>query len=632
MHHVDISKCDGYCYLIVNASLSFCMKNSHKYLNLCFIVCCSVQSSSRTEMYIIAMSQARVFCLFLLMAVSPALGQCPIWFKETDNGSCECGDELGGQIKCDKSSQRVSIALNYCMTYNNTSQELLTGYCNYQYNKKNNYTTKSSRIYIMLPSDSKELTEICEVFHQQGLLCGQCRNEYGVAINTLQKECIKCSTLYATGMSVLLIILPITLYYVLVVTCRLNCVSGKLLGYIIFCQSFLVAVMLNNGFFFSIIESMSKPGRFALGHALALSGVWGYSRTLLFAVDPICFHRSMTSLQAVFIEFIYVLYPLLLILVTWLCTELHARNFRLVVYLWKPFHKCFAGIRRNWSVSDSIVHAYATFFFLSFWSLVYASVSLLFSTHVYNINGTLISTVVVLDPTIQNFSIEHLPYAITAIALLFFLGLCPTMFLCLYSTKFFTKCFPFKPRTQLTVNIFVETFHSCYKDGLNDTYDYRFMSSAPMFFILLTAVFGYCIALEFQWHIYFLASFSFALLSVSLAIAYIRPYKTLYMNFSVTFHTAIIACLTGIVVIWFEGHIMTDYSLAIAYTFLASLPHIFALVTLVHHMLGHTNFVRIKFFTMCNIISAAFRRQPGGGITESLPDRLEHSYAYRTFP
>ena len=207
------------------------------------------------------------------------------------------------------------------------------------------------------------------------------------------------------------------------------------MGYILFCQTLLISVMLNNGFYYSILDSMDGPGKHTLWLSVSLSGIWWYLRTLLYFVDPICFHRGMTSLQAVFIEFIYVLYPLLLILVNWLCIELHARNFRLVVYLWKPFHKCFAGIRRNWSVSDSIVHAYATFFFLSFWGLIYASVSLLSSTDVYNINGTVISTVVILDPTIQSFSAEHLPYAITAIALLFFLGLCPTILLCLYSTR-----------------------------------------------------------------------------------------------------------------------------------------------------------------------------------------------------
>ena len=224
------------------------------------------------------MNEALVFCPLLLVAVSSALGHCPIWFRETDNGSCECGDELGGQIKCDNSSQRVSIALNYCMTYDNSSQELLTGYCNYQYHTKVYRYQKDGRVYITLPSNVTELTEMCAVLNQQDLLCGQCKNGYGVAINSLHKECTKCNSLYATGMSLLLIILPITVYYILVVTCRFNCVSGKFLGYTLFCQSFIVSATLNNGFYYSIIESMDEFGKHALQYSLALSGVWWYSR------------------------------------------------------------------------------------------------------------------------------------------------------------------------------------------------------------------------------------------------------------------------------------------------------------------------------------------------------------------
>jgi len=44
-------------------------------------------------------------------------------------------------------------------------------------------------------------------------------------------------------------------------------------------------------------------------------------------------------------------YPLFLLVITYVCIEVHARNFRLVVYLWKPFHRCFAKVRRNWSTS-----------------------------------------------------------------------------------------------------------------------------------------------------------------------------------------------------------------------------------------------------------------------------------------
>ena len=134
----------------------------------------------------------------------------------------------------------------------------------------------------------------------------------------------------------------------------------------------------------------------------------------------------------------------------------------------------------------TVIHAYSTVFFFSFVCLTYTSFQLLYTTSVYNINGTSVRKVLVHEPSIENFSTHHLPYAIPAILLLFFLGVCPALFLCIYPTKLFRKCCYrcTTPRFQLTVNFFIETFRNCYKDGLNGTYDFRFLSSAPFILFL----------------------------------------------------------------------------------------------------------------------------------------------------
>jgi len=59
------------------------------------------------------------------------------------------------------------------------------------------------------------------------------------------------------------------------------------------------------------------------------------------------------------------------------------------------------------------------------------------ATNIYNINGTVTARVLVSEPTMKIFSPQHLPYTITAITLLFLLGFCPTLFLCLCSTRLF---------------------------------------------------------------------------------------------------------------------------------------------------------------------------------------------------
>ena len=55
-----------------------------------------------------------------------SLREGPVWVKRNENGSCECGSELGGEIKWGSNKQVVSIMVGYCMY--NLSQQLLVGF------------------------------------------------------------------------------------------------------------------------------------------------------------------------------------------------------------------------------------------------------------------------------------------------------------------------------------------------------------------------------------------------------------------------------------------------------------------------------------------------------------------------
>ena len=63
--------------------------------------------------------------------------------------------------------------------------------------------------------------------------------------------------------------------------------------------------------------------------------------------------------------YISVVYPLFLIFLTWVCIELHGRNFRPLVWLWRPFHRCFVRLRRRWDTKSDIIDVFITFVLLS---------------------------------------------------------------------------------------------------------------------------------------------------------------------------------------------------------------------------------------------------------------------------
>ena len=133
-------------------------------------------------------------------------------------------------IKCDKDSKEVSIAVGYCMTYNNSLGELLIGFTN------NAFLGGKGRAYTVLPRNVTHLNSFMCKNRREGFLCGKCADGYGIAINSLQVECVECKEGYAVVIYLLLVILPITIFFALVVDFRLNFSSSGMLGYIMFCQ------------------------------------------------------------------------------------------------------------------------------------------------------------------------------------------------------------------------------------------------------------------------------------------------------------------------------------------------------------------------------------------------------------
>ena len=67
-------------------------------------------------------------------------------------------------------------------------------------------------------------------------------------------------------------------------------------------------------------------------------GIWNLD-FLRYVIPPFCISRSLTSLQAEALEYVVAVYPLLLIVVTYICVELYDNEYRIIVALWAPFKK-----------------------------------------------------------------------------------------------------------------------------------------------------------------------------------------------------------------------------------------------------------------------------------------------------
>ena len=95
----------------------------------------------------------------------------------------------------------------------------------------------------------------------------------------------------------------------------------------------------------------------------------------------------MTTVQALALDHAIAVYPLVVITISYLLVELHDHDFKIIVWLWKPYHKCFTCLRREWNIKLSLIDAFATFLLLSFAKFTSVSFDLLVPTHVFSIHG-----------------------------------------------------------------------------------------------------------------------------------------------------------------------------------------------------------------------------------------------------
>ena len=263
-------------------------------------------------------------------------------------------------------------------------------------------------------------------------------------------------------------------------------------------------------------------------------GIWSLN-FIQYIVPPFCISSKLQLIHVEFLGYIPVIYLLLLIFLTWVCIELHGRNYKFLVVLWRPFHRCFVKLQRGWDKTSSMVDVFASFFLLSNSTLLYQAVKFFRCQSFFHIILNESDGCVILDyKSVRMFlpfiDCSHRPYPIlifSALLLLIF-GIIPILLLVLYPIKPFRMCLSKCKMDRLFVTIFVEKFHGYYRDGLNGERDRRSFSGLYYLMMILLSCYS---AFEIKrWHISSQLYYALIFLSFSLLMIIVRPYKHNYMN------------------------------------------------------------------------------------------------------
>ncbi len=115
--------------------------------------------------------------------------------------------------------------------------------------------------------------------------------------------------------------------------------------------------------------------------------------------------------------------------------KLHDRGCLVLVYAWRPFHKCFSRFKRTWQLKGSVLNAFITFLTLSSAKLLTLSVIIIRPIKLQDSCGHNQGMKVYLDPSLKAFSPKHMGYAIPAIIIVILFNVLPTVYITLYPIR-----------------------------------------------------------------------------------------------------------------------------------------------------------------------------------------------------
>ena len=403
-----------------------------------------------------------------------ATASCPTWYHMTSDGKCECGEDLKSEVLC-STNKRVELMNEFCMGYDNASKVTVLGHC--PYSEKNTF-------FYELPQDVEDLNNFtCSWLNRRGLLCSHCDESLGVAVLTYSYKCTKClGMLRGWLLYFTLTLIPLTVFFLVIIFCNIRATAAHMNAMLC-----ITHIMLS--------EMNAKPSliiKYSYVKFLAtILGFWNLD-FFRYVYPPFCISEHYSTLKVLSFEYIPAIYILIVIVSLYTSIELYDRNYRLLRVLWKPFSLCSFFMRRysflnlKINVKSNLINAFATFIILAYSKILSTNYGFFSSAPLFLDNGSQFHPNEI--PTLYNatkpyLGAEHKPYYIVAMIVLILFNIFPIILLLCYPTKTFQKLLGCFPRVRWDyLHIFMDCFQGCYKNGTNDTLDYRYV--AGLYFII----------------------------------------------------------------------------------------------------------------------------------------------------
>ena len=462
--------------------------------------------------------------------------ECPVGYSvQEESGRCTC------------SREKLPRVIVNCANYSFLILDVLLGHCIGIDSKYGTvvarcpYTICSETItdpFIHVFSTKEELNErFCGAYNRTGTLCSECIGGTGINVFSPTYTCIKCENPYIGWIKgILAALVPQVVFFAVVIIFHIGITAPSMNAYIFFSHVSLLPIQV------LLVQIASKLDTHHRVNGTDVAGIlsklvlgpyrlWTFDYPEMVGMEA-CFSQHFQIMHALAFKYVQAFFPTVLVLLTLALIELHARNCKPVVYMWKPLCYVCIRLRRNWELRTSVIDAFASVVLLSYSKVVNTSISLLTRNSVIQIENSStpreVKVLLDLDTSTEYLRDQHVYFAISAILVLCTFGLLPPLLLTLYPYRWFKKLIGLAKLDKWHgLYAFVETFQGCYKDGTNGTPDRRWF--AGMYFIFRIIIFLEFALINDVSSMF--AKLAFTYIMFLLFFIMLRPYKRDYYNY-----------------------------------------------------------------------------------------------------
>lgn len=441
---------------------------------------------------------------------------CSLWHipVTSENGSttCQCASDLNGIIiHCDEDK----ITLHTCHTISyDDDKELVAGLSPY---------ACFQLVQVTIPTDIAEdnLNDlVCEHLNRTGLLCGSCKADHSFPPYSYSLECVECLDYKYNWLKYLAVVLiPLTVFYFLVISLRISVTSERLNAYVLIGQILATPRLLRD--IWTNFPPTDTKNYILLSLLSTLAGMWNLD-FFRFAHPRFCLHPSFLSVHILILDYISAVYPLGLVIITYFFCQ-YRHRFPVIVRCCGPIYRLFARFRREFDIQKSLINSFATFLLLSYVKVLNITFDLLVYCRIFAKTSHVVRIVLFYDATIEYFGSQHAPYAVFSLIVSMLLNIFPLLLLIFYPSQYFQRCLNYFGIRSLILHTFMDTFQGCYKSR---PIDCRYFAAVYLAVRLLNLL---LLSSTQETGIYF-PLMAIVFISLAVLVCKMQPYRTPVYN------------------------------------------------------------------------------------------------------